>query len=164
MGAIMKALLIVAAIIAAADDPDPDTEDDAEHPSRAPTTAVRYSPVEVLRSKDFSQYTAADFADAQRLMTNLRATAAMRRSRRRRPAKWRRHSRPDIRATVRRALRIGGEPIRRAWFAPTLQPRRLVLLCDVSGSMDPYSRALLRFMHAAVVGRRAWKPSPWERA
>ena len=86
-------------------------------------------------------------------MADLRATAAMRRSRRR-PAKRRRHPQPDIRTTLRRALRTGGEPIRRAWYAPTLQPRRLVLLCDVSGSMDPYSRALLRFMHAAVAGRR----------
>src|ERR1700757_4825073 len=136
------------------DYPEPETENDAEHPGGAPTTAVRYSPVEVLRSKDFGEYTAADFADAQRLMADLRATAAMRRSRRRRPAKWRRHPQPDIRATMRRALRTGGEPIRRAWYAPAVQPRRLVLLCDVSGSMDPYSRALLRFMHAAVAGRR----------
>jgi uncharacterized protein with von Willebrand factor type A (vWA) domain len=139
------------------DHPEPETEADAEHPSRAPMTVVRYSPVEALRSKDFGEYTAADFADAQRLMADLRATAAMRRSRRRRPAKSLRHSghpQPDVRATVRRALRTGGEPIRRAWYAPTLQPRRLVLLCDVSGSMDPYSRALLRFMHAAVAGRR----------
>lgn len=136
---------------------EPETGDDVEQPIRAPTTVVRYSPIEVLRHKDFGEYTAADFADAQRLMANFRATAAIRRSRRRRPAKWQRHPRrrqPDIRATVRRALRTGGEPIRRAWYTPTLQPRRLVLLCDVSGSMDPYSRALLRFMHAAVVGRR----------
>lgn len=129
-------------------------EDDAERPSRAPTAIVRYSSLEILRGKDFGEYTAADFADAQRLMANLHATAAMRRSRRRRPAKRRRHPQPDIRATLRHALRTGGEPIRRAWYAPTLQPRRLVLLCDVSGSMDAYSRALLRFMHAAVAGRR----------
>ena len=125
----------------------------AEPPSAA-TAVLRYSPVEVLRSKDFGDYTAADFAEAQQLMARLRATAAMRRSRRRRPARWRRDHAPDIRATVRRALRTGGEPIRRAWYAPSLQPRRLVLLCDVSGSMDLYSRALLRFMHAAVAGRR----------
>ncbi|WP_253861459.1 vWA domain-containing protein [Mycobacterium asiaticum] len=115
---------------------------------------MRYSPVEVLRRKDFGEYTAADFVDAQRLMANFRARAAMRRSRRRRPAKGRRHRHPDIRGTVRRALRTGGEPIRRAWYAPTRQPRRVVLLCDISGSMDSYSRALLRFMHAAVAGRR----------
>ncbi|MCV7197439.1 vWA domain-containing protein [Mycobacterium angelicum] len=145
---------IAPAEMAGIDDPNPETEDDAEHPSQAPTTAVRYSPVEVLRSKDFGQYTATDFADAQRLMANLRAAAAMRRSRRRRPVKWRRNRQPDIRATVRGSLRTGGEPIRRAWYAPTLQPRRLVFLCDVSGSMDSYSRALLRFMHAAVAGRR----------
>jgi uncharacterized protein len=125
----------------------------AEPPSAA-TAVLRYSPVEVLRSKDFGDYTAADFAEAQQLMARLRATASMRRSRRRRPARWRRDHAPDIRATVRRALRTGGEPIRRAWYAPSLQPRRLVLLCDVSGSMDLYSRALLRFMHAAVAGRR----------
>lgn len=125
----------------------------AEPPSAA-TAVLRYSPVEVLRSKDFGDYTAADFAEAQQLMARLRATASMRRSRRRRPARWRRSHAPDIRATVRRALRTGGEPIRRAWYAPSLQPRRLVLLCDVSGSMDLYSRALLRFMHAAVAGRR----------
>ena len=125
----------------------------AEPPSAA-TAVLRYSPVEVLRSKDFGDYTAADFAEAQQLMARLRVTASMRRSRRRRPARWRRDHAPDIRATVRRALRTGGEPIRRAWYAPSLQPRRLVLLCDVSGSMDLYSRALLRFMHAAVAGRR----------
>jgi uncharacterized protein with von Willebrand factor type A (vWA) domain len=125
----------------------------AEPPSAA-TAALRYSPVEVLRTKDFGDYTAADFAEAQQLMARLRVTAPMRRSRRRRPARSRRSHAPDIRATVRGALRTGGEPIRRAWYAPSLQPRRLVLLCDVSGSMDLYSRALLRFMHAAVAGRR----------
>jgi uncharacterized protein with von Willebrand factor type A (vWA) domain len=125
----------------------------AEPPSAA-GAVLRYSPVEVLRGKDFGDYTAADFAEAQQLMARLPATASMRRSRRRRPARWRRSHAPDIRATVRRALRTGGEPIRRAWYAPSLQPRRLVLLCDVSGSMDLYSRALLRFMHAAVAGRR----------
>lgn len=78
---------------------EPETKDDAEPPSRASTTLVRYSRAEVLRSKDFGECTAADFADAQRLMADLRATAAMRRSRRRRPAKWRRHRQPDIRAT-----------------------------------------------------------------
>jgi len=125
----------------------------AEPPSAA-TAVLRYSPVEVLRRKDFGDYTAADFAEAQQLMARLRATTSVRRSRRRRPAQRRRSRAPDIRATVRHALRTGGEPIRRAWYAPSLQPRRLVLLCDVSGSMDRYSRALLRFMHAAVAGRR----------
>jgi uncharacterized protein len=55
---------------------------------------------------------------------------------------------------VRRALRTGGEPIRQAWLTPSRQPRRLVPLFDVSGSMDAYTQGLLRFSQAAVVGRR----------
>ena len=47
----------------------------------------------------------------------------------------------------------GGEPVRRAFLEPAARPRRVVLLCDVSGSMEPYTRALVRFLHAAVVGR-----------
>jgi hypothetical protein len=85
-------------------------------------------------------------------MADLRLHGALRRSRRRRPS-VRDEGRPDLRRTVRRALRSGGEPIRRAFLEPGSRPRRVVLLCDVSGSMEPYSRALLRFLHAAVVGR-----------
>ena len=54
---------------------------------------------------------------------------------------------------MRRALRAGGEPIDRAFLEPAERPRRIVLLLDVSGSMEPYARALVRFLHAAVVGR-----------
>ena len=136
------------------DSPEPAAATLRAEPPSYTTAVLPYSPVEVLRRKDFGDYTAADFVEAQQLMARFRATTSMRRSRRRRPARWRRSHAPDIRATVRGALRTGGEPIRRAWYAPSLQPRRLVLLCDVSGSMDRYSRALLRFTHAAVAGRR----------
>jgi uncharacterized protein with von Willebrand factor type A (vWA) domain len=54
---------------------------------------------------------------------------------------------------VRHALRAGGEPMRRAFSEAGERPRRLVLLLDVSGSMEPYARALIRFVHAAVAGR-----------
>ncbi len=54
---------------------------------------------------------------------------------------------------MRRAFRAWGEPVRRAYLAPSKRPRRIVLICDISGSMDPYARALLRFLHAAVAGR-----------
>ena len=53
------------------------------------------------------------------------------------------------------ALKTAGEPIHRRYRAPVERPRRLVLLIDVSGSMDPYARALVRFAHAAVIGRRS---------
>jgi uncharacterized protein with von Willebrand factor type A (vWA) domain len=58
-----------------------------------------------------------------------------------------------VRRTVRRSLRSGGEPVERLHVGPSERPRRIVLLCDVSGSMEPYARALVRFLHAAVVGR-----------
>jgi uncharacterized protein with von Willebrand factor type A (vWA) domain len=121
------------------------------------TVAVRYSPVEVLRHKDFAAYSHAEFAEARQLMADLRLAGALRRARRWRPARRAPSgpARPDLRRTVRRALRSGGEPIERAWSAPAGRPRRIVLLCDVSGSMEPYARALLRFLHAAVVGRGA---------
>ncbi len=77
---------------------------------------------------------------------------AMRRSRRLRSSR-RGRGRPDLRRTVRRAIRAGGEPINRAFVEPAERPRRLVLLCDVSGSMEAYARGLVRFLHAAVVGR-----------
>ncbi len=55
---------------------------------------------------------------------------------------------------MRAALRSEGEPLRRHYRTPATRHRRLVLLLDVSGSMEPYARALLRFVQAAVAGRR----------
>lgn len=130
-----------------ADEPPGDEDDDGD---RAPTISVRWSPVEVLRTRDFATYSPEEFAEAKRLMADLRLAGALRSSRRHRPAK---RGRPDVRRTVRRALRSGGEPVRRSFVGPSTRPRRVVLLCDVSGSMEPYARALVRFLHAAVVGR-----------
>jgi uncharacterized protein with von Willebrand factor type A (vWA) domain len=119
-----------------------------------PLRAVRWSPAEVLRTRDFASYSNAEFEEARRVMRDLRLAGALRRSRRLRPVRRaRRHSHPDLRRTVRRSLRAGGEPIERAGLVPTRRPRRVVLLCDVSGSMEPYARAILRFLHAAVAGR-----------
>jgi uncharacterized protein len=132
-------------------DDDSDGDDDGE-PSDAPTLAVRYSRAEVLRQRDFAHYSPEEFAESRRLMDDLRMTGSLRRSRRLRPSS-RDRGRPDLRRTVRRALRAGGEPISRAYVESAERPRRLVLLCDVSGSMEAYARGLVRFLHAAVVGR-----------
>ena len=121
-------------------------------PGARPALAVRYSARETLRHKDFAAYTHAEHAEARRLMADMRLAGALRRSRRHRPSN-RAASRPDVRRTVRDALAHGGEPVRRAFLRPASRPRRVVLLCDVSGSMEPYARALVRFLHAAVVGR-----------
>ena len=136
-------------------DTDEETEAaDGEEPvePEGPTLVVRWSRQEVLRHKDFAAYTHAEFEEARRLMADLRLHGALRRSRRRRPSR-KSEGRPDLRRTVRRSLRSGGEPIRRAFSEAGERPRRIVLICDVSGSMEPYSRALVRFLHAAVVGR-----------
>ena len=63
-------------------------------------------------------------------------------------------ARPTCARTLRASLRAGGEPIRRHWREPGERLRRLVLLLDVSGSMEPYARAMLRFVQAAVAGRQ----------
>ena len=120
--------------------------------TRRRRATLRFSAVEVLRDKDFADYTDDELAEAHRWMAALRVTTAPRRSRRL-ARRHRPRGRPDLRRTVREALRAGGEPVRRRYRRHSERPRRLVLLLDVSGSMEPYARALLRFVHAAVVGR-----------
>lgn len=140
--------------IAVDDDESDEGSDDGDgEAGDDPTITLRFSAVEVLRDKDFAAYSDEELAEAHRLMTELRLVGARRRSRRLVRSK-RSRGRPDIRRTVRRAIRAGGEPIERFYLEPGQRPRRLVLLLDVSGSMEPYARALLRFVHAAVVGRQ----------
>jgi uncharacterized protein with von Willebrand factor type A (vWA) domain len=141
-------------MILALDIPDSDTPlGDGELVAHdTPVVTVRWSPREILRHRDFAAYTAAEFVEARRLMSDLRLASASRPSRRRR-ASARRRGTPDLRRTVRRSLRAGGEPVARAFTAPGERNRRLVLLLDVSGSMEPYARAFVRFLHAAVVSR-----------
>jgi hypothetical protein len=113
-----------------------------------------WSPVELLRDKDFAAYTDAERALARRLLARLAVAGSLRPSRRTVPARRRRGgSRPDLRRTVRASLRYGGEPVERHWRAPGLRPRPLVLVCDVSGSMEPYARMLLQYLHACVQAR-----------
>jgi len=118
-----------------------------------PLLTVRFSRAEVLRHKDFADYSPEELAEAQALMAAMSARVATRRSRRWRRAGQRR-GRLDVPATYRASLATEGEALRRHWRRRRQRPRRLVLLLDVSGSMEAYSRALLRFVQAAVVGGR----------
>ena len=142
-------------ITLAIDDDDDEGDDglDPAPPGDDPTIELRFSPTEVLRQKDFSDYTPDELIEAQQLMSRLRLVGSPRRSLRLAKAD-RRTDRPDLRRTVRAAMRAGGEPIRRYYHEPSTRNRRLVLLLDVSGSMEPYARALIRFVHAAVAGRQ----------
>ena len=85
-------------------------------------------------------------------MGSLRLGSTTRASRRRVRSKHQTQI-PDMRRTIRRAVSLGGEPIERKFLRRDRRPRRLILLVDVSGSMEPYARALIRFAHATVVGR-----------
>jgi uncharacterized protein with von Willebrand factor type A (vWA) domain len=114
---------------------------------------LRFSRVETLSRKDFADYSDAELAEAQRLMQRLRFAGLPRRSSRLAASRSRR-ARVDVRRTVRASFASLGEPVRREWREPGERPRRLVVLLDVSGSMEPYARAFLRFMHAALVGRQ----------
>jgi uncharacterized protein len=112
-----------------------------------------WSAVELLRDKDFAEYTDAERALALRIMARIAARGPHRRSRRTRASRRRSH-RPDARATLRASLRHAGEPFERRWRRPTERHRPLVLVCDISGSMEPYSRMLLQYAHACVRVRR----------
>ncbi|MEQ8437752.1 MAG: VWA domain-containing protein [Ilumatobacter fluminis] len=134
------------------EDDDGDTPDEAD-PSDEPTIELRFSATEILRRKDFADYSPTELEQAQQLMSRLRLAGSPRRSLRLTSADSR-TARPDLRRTVRAAMRAHGEPMRRHYLQPSTRPRRLVLLLDVSGSMEPYARALIRFVHAAVAGRQ----------
>ena len=112
-----------------------------------------YSDVELLKDKDFAHYTDLERALARALIMCLARHMPLREARRTRPTR-RRGVRPDLQATVRASLRHGGEPLDRRWRAHVQGPRKLVLVCDVSGSMAPYARMLLQYLHAAVATHR----------
>ena len=104
-----------------------------------------YSRAEVLRQKDFDTLTEAEMAEVRRLIRLMRLPAGLTRSRRGRPGG---RDRLDIRRLLRRSLRFGGELLVFSWKSPTERPRPLVLLCDISGSMERYTRLLLNFTYA----------------
>jgi uncharacterized protein len=127
----------------------------AEEPEVVPAA---WSDVELLREKDFAEYTDAERRAARAIMRQLAASGPTRPSRRTRPARRRGApspaARPDLRRTIRSSLRTAGDPFERHWREPAERPRPLVLVCDVSGSMEPYARMLLQYMQACVAARR----------
>jgi uncharacterized protein len=129
---------------------DPGRRAEAEE---APVVPAAWSDVELLWHKDFARYSEAEMSLARELIALLARRAPMRLSRRTRPSVRRGH-RPDVRRMVRGSLRTSGEPLRRHWREPTRRPRPVVLVCDVSGSMTPYARMLLQYLHASVAARR----------
>ena len=101
---------------------------------------------EVLRTADFASLTPAETRDAQAMLEALRPRLPLRRSRRSRVGRG--GHRPAARSMLRHALATGGEALRWRWLRRSTRPRPIVLVCDISGSMERYSRFMLRFAHA----------------
>jgi len=110
--------------------------------------ALGWSPEELLREKDFAELEREEFQRIGRLMEELAATRPQRRSRRLR--RHRQGGELDMRRLVRASLATGGDAADRAFRRRIHVPRKLVVICDVSGSMEAYSRALVLFLHALV--------------
>jgi uncharacterized protein with von Willebrand factor type A (vWA) domain len=109
-------------------------------------TTAAYSPVETLTHKDFSAFTAEELDEVTRLVVAIARRVATRLSRRMRAA--RRSASVDLRRTIRHSLRRGGDIVELAYRRRKIAKTRVVLLADVSGSMDLYSRFLIQFIYA----------------
>ncbi len=126
----------------------PGTERPAgEGPDAEELPAATASEVEVLRHRDLAGLSPSEREVVRRLIALLDPVGETRVSRRHRPAY---RGAVDPGRTVRTMLRRGGEPVRLERRARRVRPRRLVLLVDVSGSMQPYADPYLRFAHAAA--------------
>jgi uncharacterized protein with von Willebrand factor type A (vWA) domain len=108
---------------------------------------------ERLGGRDFARLEPDELAELVTAMRRLRLASPPRRTRR--TAVGPRGAAVDLRATLRQARRTGGHPVRLHRRRPLVKPRRLVVLCDISGSMAPYARALLQLIYCAAGGSRA---------
>jgi uncharacterized protein with von Willebrand factor type A (vWA) domain len=110
-----------------------------------PASSSGYSAEELLRHKDFEQMTWQEMQQVRKLLEQAPWRVAERRTRRLRPSKA---GGIDLRRTARHAIRSSGELMQLFRRRPRLRRRPLVLICDVSGSMEKYSRLLMIFAHA----------------
>jgi uncharacterized protein len=125
---------------------DPSTAGDSAGDALTPDTAVKvWSDRGGLADRDFAAFTADEIAEARKALGRLVWNPGMRRSRR-----WvrGRGTRVDLRRAIAESLRSGGDVVTLPTRTRRVRPRPLVLLCDVSGSMERYSRMLLHFAHA----------------
>jgi hypothetical protein len=117
-------------------------------PAEGEPDSIGHSVHEILREKDFAAMSPEELAEARRLIADMATARPNRRSHR-----LRRHRRGrilDMRGLARDSLATGGDPVARRFRRRAETPRKLVVLCDVSGSMEAYSRALLLYLHAVV--------------
>ena len=123
--------------------------DDAEEGGDRIDITRTFSAREVLQSKDFSEFTPSEMAQARALMASLAWDPGTRRSRRLQRGDG--HA-LDLRRTLRDNARYGGELLELRHRRRKEKPRKLVVICDVSGSMERYTRMLLHFIHSLYGG------------
>ena len=124
--------------------------DDAHVPGRREAHRAASS-LEVLRTTDFAKMSTAERAAAAMFLERLAWSPGFRKGRRRRASRG--GTSYDLRATLRRSFRTLGEPLSLQRRSPRPKPRPLVVICDVSGSMEPYVRLMLHMTHAFT---RTW--------
>lgn len=133
--------------------PPPEATPDDDSATSEPKPAIdnsmillvpTYSQQEVLRTKDFAEMTGAEVLQARQMMALLHWSLGSRQTRRYTPGNG---DLLDPRRALRHNMRFAGEPIDLPTRVPKIKPRPLVLLCDISGSMERYTRLLLHFMH-----------------
>lgn len=129
---------------------DPNDEAPDEEFEAPPEDVLIFSSRDALRKKDFAQFSPEEIAEARKLMERMHWRLGKRRTRRRERAL--RGEFVDHRAMLRSALRQGGVPVELRWRRRKEKMRPLVLICDISGSMDRYSRLLLQFVHTLEAG------------
>ena len=128
--------------------PGPTATSDDDDDEDEPSILAAVSDEERLASKEFAACTEEELALIRRLVEQLPLVPPMRRGRRLR--RHRAGSRLDIRSTLRRAHRTMGDPVELVTRRRKERPRRIVLIADVSGSMEPYARVYLHLMRGAV--------------
>jgi uncharacterized protein len=130
--------------------PPPNMDVDEDEPDSKPTLehliaiTFTYSTNETLRYKDFAEMTSEEILMARQLMEKLPWSLGVRQTRRFSPGKG---LMIDPRRALRQNMRYGGEPLLLPTRARKIKPRPLILLCDISGSMERYTRLLLHFTH-----------------
>ncbi|MFB7322094.1 VWA domain-containing protein [Streptomyces sp. NPDC056190] len=126
---------------------------DADAQPRTATVPLAASPLDRLAGRDFADLTAEELARLSEVMRALVLRTPTRPSRRRRTAHH--GARIDVRRTLSDSRHTGGYPLRLRRFAPRTRPRDLIVLCDISGSMEPYARAMLQLLYCAARATRA---------
>ena len=123
---------------------------ESEEYETPPEDVLLFSAREALRKKDFSRFTDEEIAEARRIMADMSWRLSTRETRRRQKATNGDYI--DYRRTLRESMKHGGLPVDLKHRARKHRMRPLVLICDISGSMDRYARMLLRFVHTLEHG------------